>query len=94
MEVLILDAETAKTGAASSEGGDPLELSAADKEAVEGDRSSSVSSGADSEVSQEQTIDENIGETTFNYEQLKAKSTTPVRGIDYKRREVCPFAWF
>ncbi|XP_020107953.1 villin-2 [Ananas comosus] len=79
--------ETAKTGAASSEGGDPLELSAADKEAVEGDRSSSVSSGADSEVSQEQTIDENIGETTFNYEQLKAKSTTPVRGIDYKRRE-------
>nr|XP_018677162.1 PREDICTED: uncharacterized protein LOC108951158 [Musa acuminata subsp. malaccensis] len=30
---------------------------------------------------------ENGGETTFSYDRLKAKSTNPVRGIDYKQRE-------
>lgn len=43
------------------------------------------------DVSQEQTANENGGETTFSYDRLISKSTDPVRGIDYKRREVCYF---
>jgi hypothetical protein len=42
-------------------------------------------------VSKEQTASENGGETTFNYDRLISKSTNPVSGIDYKRREVCYF---
>jgi len=41
------------------------------------------------DVSQEQTANENGGQTTFSYERLISKSTDPVSGIDYKRREVC-----
>ncbi|CAL4914462.1 unnamed protein product [Urochloa decumbens] len=39
------------------------------------------------DVSQEQTANENGGQTTFSYERLISKSTDPVSGIDYKRRE-------
>lgn len=39
------------------------------------------------DVSQEETANENGGQTTFSYERLISKSTDPVRGIDYKRRE-------
>jgi hypothetical protein len=40
------------------------------------------------DVSKEQTASENGGETTFSYDRLISKSTNPVSGIDYKRREV------
>ena len=40
------------------------------------------------DVSQEQTANENGGQTIFSYERLISKSTDPVSGIDYKRREV------
>ena len=43
------------------------------------------------DVSQEQTANENGGQTIFSYERLTSKSTDPVSGIDYKRREVCTF---
>ena len=43
------------------------------------------------DVSQEQTANENGGQTIFSYERLISKSTDPVSGIDYKRREVCTF---
>ncbi|GJN07840.1 hypothetical protein PR202_ga25706 [Eleusine coracana subsp. coracana] len=39
------------------------------------------------DVSHEQTANENGGETTFSYDRLISKSTNPVSGIDYKRRE-------
>ncbi|PUZ41033.1 hypothetical protein GQ55_9G470900 [Panicum hallii var. hallii] len=39
------------------------------------------------DVSQEQTANENGGQTIFSYERLTSKSTDPVSGIDYKRRE-------
>jgi hypothetical protein len=41
------------------------------------------------DVSQEQTANENGGQTTFSYDRLVSKSTDPVSGIDHKRREVC-----
>lgn len=50
--------------------------------------------GEDSERKQVTEQDENGGETsisTFSYDQLKAKSDNPVTGIDFKRREVCPY---
>uniref|UniRef100_A0A0A9CHT3 HP domain-containing protein n=1 Tax=Arundo donax TaxID=35708 RepID=A0A0A9CHT3_ARUDO len=39
------------------------------------------------DVSQEQTANENGGETIFSYDRLISKSTNPVSGIDFKRRE-------
>ncbi|KAL6649954.1 hypothetical protein ACP70R_014178 [Stipagrostis hirtigluma subsp. patula] len=39
------------------------------------------------DVSQEHTANENGGETVFSYDRLISKSTNPVSGIDYKRRE-------
>nr|CAB3495897.1 unnamed protein product [Digitaria exilis] len=39
------------------------------------------------DVSQEQTANENGGQTILSYERLISKSTDPVSGIDYKRRE-------
>ncbi|KAE8796991.1 villin-3-like [Hordeum vulgare] len=38
------------------------------------------------EVPEEQTT-EHVGEATFSYDRLISKSTDPIRGIDYKRRE-------
>lgn len=48
--------------------------------------------GEDSGSKPEIEQDENGSETTqstFSYEQLRAKSENPVTGIDFKRREVC-----
>ncbi|CAL9175775.1 unnamed protein product [Musa hybrid cultivar] len=78
--------ESAKTESAGSESGDSLEISA-EKETTEGNGILSDSNGADSDVATNPQIDENGGECTFTYERLKAKSSNPVSGIDYKRRE-------
>ncbi|XP_073132087.1 villin-3-like [Henckelia pumila] len=43
-------------------------------------------SGSKPEIDQEKTNTE-TSQSTFSYEQLKAKSDNPVTGIDYKRRE-------
>jgi hypothetical protein len=48
----------------------------------------SETDGAESEAPEEETT-ENVGEASFSYDRLISKSTDPVRGIDYKRREVC-----
>ena len=53
----------------------------------------SETNGEDSEPKQEIEQDETGSgstQSTFSYEQLKAKSENPVTGIDFKRREVCP----
>ncbi|XP_072995561.1 villin-2-like [Typha latifolia] len=78
--------DTVKSEAATSEMGDSLESSMG-TEAIEGDGPASETNGTDLEVRSEPKMDENGRETTFNYEQLKAKSSNPVSGIDYKRRE-------
>ncbi|RZR85046.1 hypothetical protein BHM03_00011980 [Ensete ventricosum] len=64
------------------------------KETTDGNGILSESNGADSEVATNPQIDENGGESTFTYERLKAKSSNPVSGIDYKRREVCKLKSF
>ncbi|XP_078436450.1 villin-2-like isoform X2 [Wolffia australiana] len=47
-----------------------------------------VSIGLASEPAQDSPkINENGAECTFSYERLKAKSTNPAKGVDYKRRE-------
>ncbi|AQK98151.1 Villin-2 [Zea mays] len=53
------------------------------------DGAPSDTDGAVAETREEETT-ENVGEATFSYDRLISKSTDPVRGIDYKRREVCP----
>ncbi|KAL5209085.1 hypothetical protein ABZP36_004708 [Zizania latifolia] len=68
-----------------SEAAESSEFSA-DKDAP-GDGASSEGGRIEPDVSQEQTANENGGETTFSYDRLISKSTNPVRGIDYKRRE-------
>ena len=45
-------------------------------------------SGSNPEAAQEENGSES-GQSTFSYDQLKAKSDNPVTGIDFKRREVC-----
>ncbi|KAM0951019.1 putative villin headpiece, villin/Gelsolin, ADF-H/Gelsolin-like domain superfamily [Dioscorea sansibarensis] len=75
--------ETVKTDDANSEGADPLEISSA----VDGGESVSESNGADSDAKQESLVEENGDGKTFSYERLKSKSSKPVTGIDYKRRE-------
>ncbi|KAG1371083.1 Villin-2 [Cocos nucifera] len=79
-------ADTVKTESASTEVRNPEEI-LTEKEAVEGDRSITESNGADSKVIQDLKIDEDGDQSTFSYERLKAKSSNPIRGIDYKRRE-------
>ncbi|CAA6668975.1 unnamed protein product [Spirodela intermedia] len=65
---------------------DPEE--SAEKAATEALGEVSVSSGADSDAAQESPwVNDNGAECTFSYERLKAKSTNPAKGIDYKRRE-------
>jgi hypothetical protein len=61
-----------------------------DKDAPE-DEVPSEGERTEPDVSQEETANENGGETTFSYDRLISKSTDPVRGIDSKRREVCHF---
>ncbi|RLN23328.1 hypothetical protein C2845_PM07G34920 [Panicum miliaceum] len=55
-----------------------------EKDVVEG--APSEADGAEAEAREEETT-ENVGEATFSYDRLISKSTDPVRGIDYKRRE-------
>jgi len=50
------------------------------------DGAPSDTDGAVAETREEETT-ENVGEATFSYDRLISKSTDPVRGIDYKRRE-------
>ncbi|KAK1649941.1 hypothetical protein QYE76_067746 [Lolium multiflorum] len=57
-----------------------------DKDAP-GDEVPSEGEREEPDVSQEETANENGGETIFSYDRLISKSTDPVRGIDYKRRE-------
>ncbi|KAF6140747.1 hypothetical protein GIB67_035174 [Kingdonia uniflora] len=56
------------------------------KEVVE-DESLAKSNGDDFVANENSQADENGGDTTFSYDQLKAKSSNPVTGIDFKRRE-------
>jgi hypothetical protein len=49
--------------------------------------------GEDSERKQDTEhgeSDDGNGQSTFRYDQLKAHSDNPVKGIDFKRREVGP----
>ncbi|XP_064999503.1 villin-2-like isoform X1 [Musa acuminata AAA Group] len=78
--------DSAKTDSVGSELGASLGLSL-ETEITEGDSTISESTISDTEVAQDPEIVKNGGETTFGYERLKAKSSNPVRGIDYKRRE-------
>lgn len=59
-----------------------------EKDAAVDEAPSSGTDGAVAEAPVEETT-ENVGEATFSYDRLISKSTDPVRGIDYKRREVC-----
>lgn len=59
------------------------------EESVEGGGSISESNEEGSLAKEDSLTDENGGESTFSYERLKAKSTNPARGINYKQREVC-----
>lgn len=64
---------------------DILETSA--EEAVAEGGSISPNNGSETEEKDESgTVNENEGQV-FSYERLRAKSSNPVRGIDYKRRE-------
>ncbi|KAJ0980956.1 hypothetical protein J5N97_009211 [Dioscorea zingiberensis] len=77
--------EFMKSEDANPETNDPLEFSA-DDVADEGE-SISESNGIDSDVSQDsQTVEFGDGHI-FSYECLKSKSSNPVTGINYKRRE-------
>ena len=58
---------------------------------TEGGATVPESNGEDSTPKQEEQQDyigTEAGQSTFSYEQLKAKSENPVTGIDFKRREV------
>ena len=53
------------------------------------------SNGEDSERKQDTEQEENDdgnSQSTFCYDQLKAHSDNPVKGIDFKRREVGPYS--
>lgn len=85
------DADTAElTPSAASPLSEGASEFSADKDAP-GDGALSEGGRTEPDVSVEQTANENGGETTFSYDRLISKSTNPVRGIDYKRREVCYF---
>lgn len=87
--VIADSADSPKTESEGLESGQPVDFSA-DKEVMEGDDAQREQNDEDSEVTQEEAeITENVGECTFCYESLKAKSSDPIRGINYKQREVC-----
>jgi hypothetical protein len=69
-----------------SEAGEPSVFHQEKKDAA-ADVAPSENDGAKPEVPEEETT-ENVGEATFSYDRLISKSTDPIRGIDYKRREV------
>lgn len=79
-------AESYKIDSANSELGDHLEVLGM-KETVDADGSESDSNGTVLEPNQESCTEEGDGGKTFSYARLRAKSTNPVMGIDYKRRE-------
>ncbi|KAL0923070.1 hypothetical protein M5K25_007115 [Dendrobium thyrsiflorum] len=79
-------AESLKMETPSSETEDPVEVSAVKELEVE-DVFVSKSNGTVGEVNQDSYVEDNNGEKTFSYERLKAKSSNPVTGIDYKQRE-------
>lgn len=65
--------------------GDPLGTSV--DEGIVEDGFVSGNNGAEAEQNYDShPVDEG---QVFSYERLKAKSSNPVKGIDYKRREVC-----
>ncbi|KAL0339668.1 UNVERIFIED_CONTAM: Villin-3 [Sesamum radiatum] len=85
-------AETSSPVSAKSEGAGEVEhttevLKVKETETVE---AAPETNGGDSGSKPENDQEENDSEsnqTTFSYEQLKAKSDNPVKGIDFKRRE-------
>ncbi|XP_068658853.1 villin-2 isoform X2 [Aristolochia californica] len=76
------DAEGKKNGSPHSEPQSPRE-----KEDGERGELTSENNGDGSPVKLDPPVDENGEATTFSYEQLRAKSTDPASGIDFKRRE-------
>ncbi|XP_020575035.1 villin-2-like isoform X2 [Phalaenopsis equestris] len=78
--------ESFKIETATSETEDPVEVAAVKVE-NEVDGFESESNGTVAEVNQDSFAEDKNGEKTFSYERLKAKSSNPVTGIDYKRRE-------
>ena len=74
-----------------------LSLTIADSAKIE---SAGSELGDPFEVSAEKEIteaDSSVSESngaTFSYDRLKAKSTNPFRGIDYKQRKVCESKFF
>jgi len=70
--------------------GDPLETSVEEGATEDGSISENNREEAE-EKDDSQTVDDSEGSEgqIFSYERLKAKSSNPVKGIDYKRREVC-----
>ncbi|RWW22414.1 hypothetical protein GW17_00013387 [Ensete ventricosum] len=63
--------------------------SSSGKETIEPDGYQSENNVVDdTEATEDSNIGEPGGECTYSYERLRATSSNPVRGIDYKRREV------
>ncbi|URD82052.1 Villin headpiece domain, partial [Musa troglodytarum] len=58
------------------------------KENIELDGYQSENNVVDTEATEDSNKGEPGGECTYSYERLRATSSNPVRGIDYKRREV------
>lgn len=67
---------------------DPLEISSKDVVSEAGSMSEGYDATQDSQAVE-------FGEgNTFSYESLKSKSSNPVTGINYKRREVCLYMFY
>lgn len=86
--ICLLIADERKFDDATLEVDNPQEDSGVE-ESVEGGGSLSENNEEGSLGKEDSLTDENGGESTFSYERLKAKSTNPARGINYKQREVC-----
>lgn len=96
--LIIADAEvvviTPSEASPRSEAGESSEFPS-EKDAVVEEKHAAVEDvpsdgdGAEPEAPPEEQTTEHVGEATFSYDRLVSKSTDPIRGIDYKRREVC-----
>lgn len=65
------------------------------KETAETSASLFEYNGEEAGEKQEVVLEENGSDgSTFSYERLRAKSSNPVSGIDYKKREVSPVTIF
>ncbi|KAL5219060.1 hypothetical protein ABZP36_019744 [Zizania latifolia] len=82
-----VDADAEKTELTPTDVSPPSEAAESSEFSADKDGTSSEGGRIEPDISQEQTANENGGETTFSYDRLISKSTNPVRGIDYKRRE-------